>query len=337
VRSGAAVAATVLVALVAAAVLRAQQPTPTEAPSFHSTSSELVVLPVVVTDKQQRFVSDLTRDHFTVYDNGRRQNIALFTNEDAPVSIGVVIDTSGSMAHRLPYVEAATVAFARWSNPEDEIFVTAFNDSVRDVLPGPPLLASRVEELSAALSTLVPEGQTALYDALLAGFDRLDSGNRARKVLVLISDGGDNVSRATIKQVLARAKRSNTAIYTIGLFDEIDPDKNPGVLKELATATGGARFLPSSVGLVMQVCDRIAREIRNEYTLAFEPPDRDGRYHAVRVQVEAPDSQRFTVRTRPGYFAAGPSPEVDDRERAGHDESGGRASSGESAGKGRHE
>lgn len=285
-------------------VARAAQQPPAETASFQSASTELVVLPVVVTDKDGRFVSDLPRERFAVYDKGRPQQIAVFTNQDAPVTIGIIVDTSGSMGSKLPYVEAATLAFARGSNPDDEIFAIAFNDTVREVLPGAPTLASDIERLQTALGTLVPEGRTALYDALIAGLDRLEMATRARKVLVLVSDGGDNVSRATLRDVLARAQKSNVSIYTIGIFEPADTDRNPDVLKALARATGAERFLPKSAGPMMQACARIAHEIRNQYTLGIVPPDHDGAYHAVRVQIDPSDSRHLTVRTRPGYFAA---------------------------------
>ena len=151
-----------------------------------------------------------------------------------------------------------------------------------------------------------PDGRTALYDALVEGIDHLARGSRARKVLVVVSDGGDNASEATLDSVLARARESNAAIYTLGIFDPEDIDRNPGVLKSLARATGGERFLPRSPGEMMQVCERIAREIRSGYTIGYVPPDRDGNYHRVRVDVQPSPSQKMKVRTRPGLFRRGP-------------------------------
>jgi len=299
------IAVIVAVSLAATVVVRGA-PQNEAAPSFKSVSSELVVLPVIVSDKNGRFVSDLPQDRFSVFDNGRPQPVSLFTNEDVPVTVGIVMDISGSMGSKLPYVEAATIAFARWSNPDDELFTIAFNDTVHHLLPGEAILAGDIPRLQDALMHLMPEGRTALYDALIAALDRLDAASRARKVLVLISDGGDNVSDASLRDVLARAQQSNAAIYTIGVFDPIDPDRNPNVLKQLARASGGERFLPPSPGPMLQACDRIAHEIRNQYTIAFEPPEHDGTYHKVRVQVRAaPNSPHLTVRTRHGYFAAG--------------------------------
>ena len=273
-------------------------------PSFRSTSSELVVLPVVVTDKDGRFVSELARERFTVFDNGRPVPVELFSNEDTPVSVGLVIDASASMRTKLGDVVAAALRFATLSNPHDELFTIRFNDDVRHAVHDRRfLLASDRTALEAALTSLVPEGRTALYDALVSGIDHLAEGSRPRKVLVAISDGGDNASQATRDRVLARARASNATIYTIGLFEDDDPDKNPGVLKALAQATGGARFLPRSTGSLLQACERIAREIRSGYTIGYVPPDRDGGYHRVRVLLDVPD-RRLTVRTRPGYFAS---------------------------------
>lgn len=278
---------------------------PTQEPSFRGTSSELVVLPVFVTDRRDSYVLDLSRDAFAVYDNGRRVDVELFSNDDTPVTVGLIIDTSGSMRGKLGEVVAAAMAFAKSSNPDDELFVLSFNDDVRDALPDRKfLLAGDLDGLNRALTSLVPVGRTSLHDALLEGLARLSNGTRPRKVLVLVSDGGDNASRATLDRVLAEARRSNAAIYTIGVFDEIDPDRNPRMLKALASATGGERFLPASAGPLLQACQHIAREIRSGYTIGYVPPDRDGAFHRVRVEVTSPDKRKLTVRTRPGYFAA---------------------------------
>ncbi|HEX3702621.1 MAG TPA: VWA domain-containing protein [Vicinamibacterales bacterium] len=301
-------AAVVLLAGLARPGVRAQEPAPK--PSFHSASTELVVLPVTVTDTKGRFISDLARDRFTVYDNDRRQEMALFTNEDTPVTVGLVVDNSGSMRPKVGEVVAASLAFARISNPQDELFTLEFSDDVQDANPGRQLLADDVESLRTSLTASLPDGRTALYDALIAGLDRVNAGNRARRVLILISDGGDNASTATLAEVLARARASNVTIYTIGLFDSDDRDSNPRVLKSIAQTTGGERFLPASPGPLLTACERIAREIRSGYTIGYAPPDRDGRYHRVRVEVARGDGPKMITRTRPGYFAAaGPVPQ----------------------------
>jgi Ca-activated chloride channel family protein len=275
-------------------------------PVFKSGSSELVVLPVVVTDRQGRYVSDLASERFSIFDNGRRVPIELFTNEDTPVTVGLVVDASGSMRPKIGEVIAASLRFARSSNPQDELFAVRFNDDVQDVVPDRLfLLAGDLGDLEAAVGNIHPDGRTALYDGMMSGLDHLAKGSRARKVLIVVSDGGDNASDATLESVLARARASNVAIYTIGLFDADDMDKNPGVLKSLAHTTGGERFLPRTAGELLTICERIAREIRGGYTIGYVPPAHDGAYHRVRVEIGSSAGPKLNVRTRPGYFAAG--------------------------------
>jgi len=200
----------------------------------------------------------------------------------------------------------STLRFARLSNPQDELFAVRFNDDVQDVRPIPPfLLAGDLPDLEKAVTSIHPDGRTALYDGLMDALDHLNAGSRARKVLIVISDGGDNASAATLEQVLARARASNAAIYTIGLFDDDDLDRNPGVLKDLARTTGGERFLPRSAGELLSTCEKIAREIRGGYTIGYVPPARDGAYHRVKVEIDPAAARHLKVRTRPGYFAAG--------------------------------
>ncbi len=280
-------------------------------PTFHTASTELVVLPVVVTDKHGAFVTDLPKDAFTVYDNGRPVQIDLFSREDAPVTVGLVIDASGSMRPKIGEVIAAAMAFVRSSNPNDALFAVRFNDDVRTVTDdGVPVRLEDNDAIRRSLLSIHPDGRTAMYDGLLDALERLDRASGARKVLILISDGGDNASQATRDAVLQRARRSNAAIYTIGVFDAADPDRNPRLLKQLAQDTGGERFLPKSAGPLLVACERIARDIRAGYTIAYAPPDHDGAFHRIRVEVKPADNRKVNVRTRPGYFAAGRDTEV---------------------------
>jgi Ca-activated chloride channel family protein len=210
------------------------------------------------------------------------------------------------MRPKLGEVLAAAMAFARSSNPQDELFAIRFNDDAQRLMPERPfLLASDLHDLEAAVTSVRAEGRTALYDGLMEGLDYLAGGNRPRKVLVVISDGGDNASDAKLERVLARARESNAAVYTIGIYDEDDMDKNPGVLKSIARTTGGERYLPRSPGELLTACERIAREIRGGYTIGYVPPARDGAYHRVKVEMAPSTARGLNVRTRPGYFAAG--------------------------------
>jgi Ca-activated chloride channel homolog len=289
-----------------AIVLLLGAPLLAQEPAFRSGSSELVVLPVIVTDKQGRYIADLPSDRFVVYDNGRRVPIDFFSNEDTPVTVGLIIDASGSMRAKLGEVIAASLTFARSSNPQDELFAIRFNDDVQDVVPDRPfLMAGDLGALESAVTSVHADGRTALYDGLMAGLDHLAKGTRARKVLVVISDGGDNASEATLDRVLSRARDSNAAIYTIGIYDGDDMDKNPGVLKSLARTTGAERYLPRSPGDLLRACERIARDIRSGYTIGYAPPARDGAYHRIKVEIDPSAARRLSVRTRPGYFAAG--------------------------------
>jgi VWFA-related protein len=266
-----------------------------------------VVLSATVTNKDGGFVDGLGRERFAVYDEHRRQPIVLFSHDDTAVTVGLVIDNSASMRPKIGEVVAATAAFARSSHPEDELFTLAFNDRVQKGSRDRQFMfADNVAALEQAVSSLRPAGRTALYDAVMAGLDRLDQGSRSRRVLIVISDGGDNASRATLDRVLERARRSDATIYTIGLFEPGDPDANPGVLQSLAQTTGGERFLPRSASPLLMACRRIARDIRSGYTIAFEPSRRDGKYHRIQVDVARANGRRLVVRARPGYVAPAP-------------------------------
>ena len=277
---------------------------PLQQPTFRGAASDLVVLPITVTDKRGGLVADLSADRFAVYDKGRRQDILFFSNHETPVSVVWVIDNSMSMRPRVQQVIAATMRFAKLSRPDDELTIFEFNDDVRDLFGGRTVRAEDTVDLEVGLLSLLPTGRTALYDALLSGLNRLERSSRPRKALVLVSDGADNASQTVLKDVLERARRSEVTIYTIGLFDQDDPDANGGVLKNLATMTGGLRFLPRSPGPLLAATEQIAREIRSAYTVSFVPPERDGAYHPVKVEITGRDSRHFTVRTRPGYTAS---------------------------------
>jgi Ca-activated chloride channel family protein len=275
-------------------------------PRFTASPTELVVLPVTVSDARTgRAVTHLERDRFIIYDNGRRAEGSFFSNEDTPVTIGLIIDNSGSMRPKMPEVIAGILTFAHASNAADQLLTVAFNDTILDA-GNRPLLSADTPAIESALRSMAPQGQTALYDALMEGMSRVEHGTNPRKALVVLSDGGDNVSRATLDEVLARARRSNIAIFTIGLFDPTDADRNPRVLKALAESTGGLRFLPQSPSGLLQACSQIAGELRTAYMIGFTPESKDGAFHRVRVEVIQDKGSKWSIRTRPGYLAAPP-------------------------------
>lgn len=287
-------------ALAMAGGMSAQQET--SQATFQS-SSDLVVLPVTVTDRAGRLMPGLTRNRFALFDNNRPIDLAFFSADDTPVTVALVIDNSGSMRGRHGEVVAAASAFARSSNPDDELLAFLFNEQVADALDGRELKAADEAALAEALAAAKPDGRTALYDALLTALGRLRTVTTTRKVLIAISDGGDNASTASLDKVLDTARRASVTIYTIGLVDPESTDIDVGVLKKLAQLSGGMWFLPTSAGALMQDCSEIAREIRESYTLGFVPRANDGTYHRLSVRVSSPDGRRTKVRTRPGYVA----------------------------------
>jgi len=273
----------------------------------------LVVLHATVTDRQGGFVSNLGQQDFEVQENGVLQRIRLFSNEDIPVTVGLVVDHSTTMRPKLLEVTAAARTFARSSNGQDEMFVVNFNEKVSLGLPRTTRFTNNTAELEYAITATPTGGQTALYDAIARALEQLQAGSRDKKVLIVVSDGGDNVSAHSLGEVMKLAERSSAVIYTVGVFDEDDPDRNAGVLKRLAQATGGEAFFPGQVNEVVAICARIARDIRHQYTIGYVPsnPARDGAYHAIRVHARTNGQDRLSVRTRTGYRAGG-EPRLDE-------------------------
>jgi VWFA-related protein len=261
-----------------------------------------------VSDRQGGFVSDLGERDFEVYEDGVPQSIRLFTNEDVPVTVGLVVDHSTSMIPKIAEVTAAARAFVRSSNRADEMFVVNFNEIVSLGLPGEFRFTDSTAELGDAIAATPTGGQTALYDAIGKGLEELQKGSRDKKVLIVVSDGGDNASARNLAQVMELAGQSSAVIYTVGIFDEGDPDRNPRVLRRLAQATGGEAFFPGELGEVVAICERIARDIRHQYTIGYVPINlaHDGAHHAIRVLARASGRHdKLSVRTRTGYIAGG--------------------------------
>jgi Ca-activated chloride channel homolog len=275
----------------------------------------LVVLHATVLDKNQRMVDNLKQNNFEVYEDGILQKISVFSHADLPVTMGIVIDDSGSMKSKRQAVNSAALTFVKTSNPQDQVFVVNFNDSPYLDTPGD--FAANVEELKAALDKIDSRGGTALYDAVMASLDHVKRGNRDRKVLLVVTDGEDNSSRYTFSELLNYAQKSNATIYTIGLLGDEEPDglfklhgRGPHqaqkILRQLAVATGGVAYFPKSLEEVGSICTEIARDIRNQYTLAYYPINKkkDGTFRTVRVEAYPPNKRtRLVVRTSPGYYA----------------------------------
>jgi Ca-activated chloride channel homolog len=271
-----------------------------------SVNVDLVELHATVRDRQGRLVSGLPQEQFGIYEDGVRQTIRLFRHEDIPVTVGLVVDHSGSMRHKLADVVAAARTFVQSSRGDDEMFVVNFNEHVTLGLPLGIQFTNSSEELARAISGAPAAGQTALYDALVRANEGLQAGSRDKKALIVISDGGDNASRHTLADVLKITEKSSALIYTIGIFDDEDPERNPGVLKHLAQATGGEAIFPEQRSSVVEACERIARDIRHQYTIGYFSSNavRPGAFHSIRVAVRAPGKRRLVVRTRSGYIAS---------------------------------
>jgi len=266
---------------------------------------DVVVLHATAQDRKNTLVSGLDKDSFQVYEDGVLQPIKYFSHEDIPVIVGLVVDNSGSMGPKRRDVIAAALAFARSSNPQDQMFVVNFNERASFGLPANTPFTDQVAQLEVALSRIRAEGETALYDAIAVALEHLKKGGRDKKVLVVVSDGGDNASKHKLAEIVAMIGQPDAIIYTIGIFDDQDADRNPGVLKRLAKDTGGEAFLPESLKDVVPICEQIARDIRSQYTIAYVPTNRkrDGKYRVVQVKASSPGRGRLSVRTRAGYFA----------------------------------
>lgn len=272
----------------------------------------LVVLHATVLDKKGKIVNNLQKNDFQVTEDGVPQKLSVFSHADIPVTMGIVIDDSGSMRTKRAAVNEAALTFVKTSNPQDQVFVVNFNDVYYLDTPGD--FAANIEELKGALDKIDSRGGTALYDAVHASLDHLRLGNRDKKVLLVITDGEDNASSYTFPELLRYAQQSNAVIYTIGLLGEEEPGglfkkgpKKAGkILKDLAEATGGQAYFPKELESVESTCEQIAHDIRNQYTLGYYPTNtkKDGSFRIVHVDAFSPDNHhRLIVRTRTGYYS----------------------------------
>jgi Ca-activated chloride channel family protein len=287
----------------------AQSPPAPPASSAISVQTDLVVLPVTVTDSRGNAVLGLTEQNFRVYEDGRLQKIALFQQGDTPITVGLIVDHSRSMGPQLPEVADAVSSFARSGNPRDEMFVVDFNDDVSvELLNGKPF-TDDPKELAKAIFSVRARGRTALYDAVAEGLLHLQLGRYERKALIIISDGGDNASLQKFPQVLGLAQKSQVVIYSIGLISD-DGEVNPDVLRHFAKATGGVAYFPSRTNTVASLSTQIARDLREQYTLGFAPEkaNKPHGFRKIEVKVSAPHQGKLRARTRAGYSAADAKP-----------------------------
>ena len=267
---------------------------------------DLVLVPVTVTDPMNRLVTGLEQDDFFVYENGGMQKIRTFATEDAPVSIGIIFDLSGSMSSKLVRARDSILQFMKTANPQDEFFVIGFNDR-------PELIedfTSSIEDVEARLQTVRSGHRTALLDAIYFGMDKMKIAKNERKALLVVSDGGDNRSRYTEGEVKAQVRESDVEIYSIGIFDPYAPTTEermgPMLLNDLCEETGGRLFRVDDLADMGDIAIKISTELRNQYVLGYHPTaiQRDGKWRKVKVKLVPPQGlPPLTVHARTGYYA----------------------------------
>jgi VWFA-related protein len=277
-----------------------------EGPAVFKAESELVVLHVNVFDGHSDAVPNLPEQVFQVAEDNLPQRITFFSNLDVPVAVGLIVDNSGSMIARRAMVLAGTKAFAESSHPEDEVFTVVFNENVRHGLPPSVPFTQSPSQIEAAVSKFPPGGKTALHDAVIEGIEHLQEASHQKRVLVVLSDGGDNASMNSEQAMLDRAARSDTLIYAISTAELVADEGNSGLLKKLAQRSGGVSYTPKSEREVVAAFREIAANIRRGYSIGYVPTNtsHDGRYRRVKVSVRAPGYKNLSVIARDGYLAS---------------------------------
>ena len=267
---------------------------------------DMVLVPVSVTDPMDRLVTGLEKENFQVFDNNQPQTIKSFGTEDAPLSIGIVVDLSGSMQSKFTRSRKALSEFLHTCNPQDEFFVVGFNDR-------PAILVdytSDVEDVEARMVMLRPQNRTALIDAMYLGVSKLKTAKWERKALLVISDGGDNRSRYTQGELKRTVRESEVQIYSIGIFDPYAPTEEeqngPLLLNDISEATGGRLFKVLDMQDLADIAERISEELRDEYVIGYTPSDRkrDGQYRKLKVRLNPPQGlPALMAHSREGYYA----------------------------------
>ncbi len=269
--------------------------------------TRLVVLPTTVMDKNGHLVTNLPEQAFTVFENGVQQQIKQFKREDVPVSMGLIIDNSGSMRDKRAKVEAAALALVKASNPGDEVFIVNFNDEAFLDNPHGKDFTSDIQEMEEALTRIDSRGGTAMRDAIRMSIDHVkEKAHKDKKVLVVVTDGNDNSSVVSLEDLVRAAQQSEVLIYCVGLLSDEErreATRARKALEALAEATGGETFFPRDVSEVERIAAQVAHDIRNQYTIAYTPLNQamDGSFRQIKVTVKAPGNP--TVHARSGYYA----------------------------------
>jgi VWFA-related protein len=287
--------------------LSARQEAGTSDQIFRS-HSDLVLLHVNVFDGRSDAVPDLPREAFSIIEDGRPQEIAFFNGADVPVSVGLVVDNSGSMLTRQQMVIAGGAAFVEASHPEDELFSVVFNENIRFGLPATVAFTQNPVQLRASLGRFRPGGKTALYDAVVAALDHLEDARHQKRALIVLSDGEDNASRVDANVMLDKARRSDAIIYTVSSASAgvTGGDGDGRILRKLADTSGGVAYFPRSDAQVIRTFAAIAGNIRRGYAIGYVPSNvsHDGGFRRVQVRVRVAGRNNLTVRARDGYLAS---------------------------------
>jgi Ca-activated chloride channel homolog len=265
---------------------------------------DLVEVHVSVTDEHDRPIGNLTKDNFKLIEDGTLQQISVFKHEDLPVSLGLVVDNSRSIEPRKQRLDASAVSFVRKGNPEDETFIVHFDDEARLTQD----FTASIADLEKTLGSASPFGQTAIYDALILALDHMPKAKHTKQAILLITDGVDNVSKHTLAEAIDATKRAQVAVYTVGLLSVSGGQKAEDSLVRIAEASGGRAFFPQDVEQAQMAMERVARDLREQYTLGYFPtnPGRDGAWHSVRVEVTPPPGfpakGKLNANYRHGYY-----------------------------------
>ncbi len=267
---------------------------------------DLVLVPVTVTDPNNRLVTGLEKDNFQIFEANSWQEIRHFSSEDAPISLGVIFDVSGSMSNKIAKSRDAVVEFFKTANPQDEFFLVTFADK-------PELLADftqSIEDIQGKLVYAVPKGRTALLDAIYMGLSKMRDAKHNKKALLIISDGGDNRSRYTDGEIKSLVREADVQIYSIGIFDDVrgtpEEIRGPYLLSEITDVTGGRTFPISDINDLADVAIKIGVELRNQYVLGYRPKNvvRDGKWRKLKVKLVAPKGlPTLNVHSKTGYYA----------------------------------
>ena len=270
---------------------------------------ELALVNVTVTDPYNRLVTGLEPDNFRVFENNVEQEVVTFSSEDVPISIGLILDLSGSMAEKLGKAKQAAVQFLKTANPQDEFFLIGFNEHAELVAP----FTNNIEDLESKMLTMSAKGKTALLDAIYLGLTQMRNASRGKRALLIISDGGDNSSRYNEKDIKRLVREADTQLYSVGIFEPFEyrsrtPEElnGPTLLNEMAELTGGRSFAVENLNELPDIAAKIGAELRNQYVVGYRPSHRarDARWRKIKIKLRAPKGlPPLTAYAKTGYYA----------------------------------